>query len=252
MDLINKAKDKIRRHKERHTSLEGIHYLFSDSINFINPHDWDKIAADKTIFSSRQYLQTIENYSPNNTTQRYAIAYSDRTPVAIVACQVAEISGEQLHELYLNVEQKSKTRLATLPSGYFFGLSESLRGNFCCYGIIQNETVLGFISVIKDREDAVAYYVGFDYAANDEFPIYFRLLQLVIEAAISMHCKRVLFGRSALEPKAGLGAKPVDEFIWARHRVPVVNFFVRKLFRNVPFDEAPHRTVFKSDKDTNK
>jgi len=33
--------------------------------------------------------------------------------------------------------------------------------------------------------------------------------------------------------------------VWARHRVPVVTFFVRKVFRNVPFDDAPERNAMK-------
>ena len=105
--------------------------------------------------------------------------------------------------------------------------------------------MVGFVSVIKDGKDAVAYYVGLDYNVNKKLPIYFRLLQLVIDVAINWSCEKVLFGRTALEPKANLGAEPVEEFIWARHRVPVVNFMVRKLFRNMPFDIAPERSVKK-------
>ncbi len=395
LNIIEKVKDKARRHKERHCEL-GYQYIFSDSIHFVNGQDWDSIAKNNTIFLSRDYLQTIEKYSPENTSQRYAIAYSEGEPVLVIACQLAEISGEQLiktdssaggglksnyrervlvcgnlvssglhgvgfsdtldeevgwrivaevlykirrseklsgevdfalikdvkgdqvevskvierfsyrkiqtdpdmvldlgegissfddylkllnskyrsrinktikridqsdfrceklvlnetvdkkiHELYLQVEKRSKTSLATLPQGYFLGLSQSLSDNFACYGIVKGDEIAGFITVIKDRDDAVAYYVGFDYDVNDKHPLYFRLLQLVIESAVSMQCKKVLFGRSALEPKANLGAKPIDSFVWARHRVPVVNFFVRKLFRNVPFDEAPERGALK-------
>jgi len=396
MNLINKAKDKIKRHHERHTKL-GYKFILSDGIAFVNQRDWDKIANDNTVFLSRNYLQAIESNSPDNTSQRYAMAYNEEgKPVVIVSCQVAEISGEnlmpqskddtikvkvarsyqervlvcgnlvssglhgvgfasdldagmgwkivaeilyrvrqseklagkidfvmikdikgnklaaseilerfsyrriqtdpdmvldlgdevttfddylailtgkyrnrlkkiiktldkaeiiceklhldemmdkKLHQLYLAVETKSATRLATLPLGYFLALQNQLGNNFSCYGIKQDNELLGFVTTIKDKKEAVGYYVGIDYQANSQYPIYFRLLQLVVQSAIDMNCNRVLFGRTALGPKANLGAKPIDTFVWARHRVPLVNFIVRKLFRNMPFDTAPQRSA---------
>ncbi|NVJ51520.1 MAG: GNAT family N-acetyltransferase, partial [Gammaproteobacteria bacterium] len=80
---------------------------------------------------------------------------------------------------------------------------------------------------------------------NKTFPLYFRLLQLVIEQAIDWQLTSVSFGRTALEPKANLGALPVETFVWARHRLSMVNFFIRKLFRNIPFEDAPERNARK-------
>jgi hypothetical protein len=395
MGVVGKIKDKVKRHQERHTS-SGYQTVISESIEFVNQTHWQEIAFQGSVFLSRAYLTAIEANSPENTLQRYAIAYKDSKPVAIVVCQVAEITGnhltqassgikgkladnfkervlvcgnlvssglhgvafdslldkqvgwkivaeilykirrgeklngkidftlikdikgeefedskvverfsyrqiqtdpdmilsladevnnfedylailtskyrnrikkiiktidtsgyisekikitpeidKQLHPLYLQVENKSDTRLATLTEGYFYQLSENLKDNFVCYVIKNQEHIAGFITVIKDGSKAIAYYVGIDYSVNKKLPIYFRLLQLVIESALEMNCKEISFGRTALEPKASLGAKPVDTYVWARHRVPVVNFAVRKLFRNVPFDEAPVRNVTK-------
>lgn len=395
MKIVGKVKDKLKRRSERNSSL-GYQLVFSDSIAFINSSDWDQVAQKSTIFLSRDYLNAIETSAPENTSQKYAIAYEDKIPVVIVACQVAEISGERLfqqgdsikssltkkykekvlvcgnlvssglhgvafakdfdtetgwrilaeilykirraekltgevgfvlikdikgaeiensevverfsfrrvqtdpdmvldfeenvscfddylkclnskyrsrikkviktiddanfktekliitkendkhlHQLYLEVEKRSSVRLATLPEGYFFQLQKNLGDNFSCYSIKKDEEIIAFISTIKDGDDAMGYYLGIDYNINDNYPLYFRLLQLVVQSAIEMNCKRVKFGRTALEPKANLGAKPVDSFVWARHRVPIVNFVIRKLFRNIPFDEAPERSAIK-------
>lgn len=395
MEIIKKIKDKTKRHVERHTALD-YQYIFSDFINFISSSDWDSIAENSTIFLSRKYLETIEENAPENTTQKYAIAYSNCTPVVIVACQIAGLSGanliqaddgiknsllghykervlvcgnlvssglhgvafadslhgedgwrvtaeilykirrseklsgqidfvlikdikkdqietskilerfsyrciqtdpdmvidfeegttsfedylnclnakyrgrinrviknldqagfecsklqidstidKELHKLYLEVEKKAQLRLATLPVGYFLGLYNNLGDRFICYSIKRDNVIVGFISIIKDGTVAIGYYIGIDYDVNSEYPIYFRLLQLGVQAAIEMGCTRVLLGRTALEPKANLGAKPVETFVWARHRVPLVNFIIRKLFRNVPFDVAPERNVKK-------
>jgi len=399
MKLVNQIQDKVKRHQERRVST-GLHFVIADSIRYIPQQAWKKIVEHQSLFMSLEYLNTIEAHSPENSQQRYAMAFEQGKPVVAVVCQVAQINGgnfykpanklqtlvaekyqerilvcgnlvssglhgvafdpeldedrvwrivaemlykirrgeqlggtidfvmlkdlkggqinrssmlerysyrkiqtdpdmvlqldetiqcfddylasltskyrsrckkiitsveaagyrceklpvdpimdKRLHQLYLQVENKSQVRLATLPQGYFYALSQILGDKFCCYGIKTDAHLAGFISIVKDGDSAVAYYVGVDYQVNKEVPVYFRLLQLVIESAIEMGCQRISFGRTASEPKANLGAKPVDSYVWVRHRVPLVNFVIRKLFRSVPYEEAPERTVIRQEKD---
>jgi hypothetical protein len=59
-------------------------------------------------------------------------------------------------------------------------------------------------------------------------------------------CQRLSLGRTALEPKAALGAKPEPMRVWLRHRVPTLNWMVRGLLGTVPRGEAPERSPFKA------
>ncbi|MCX4028474.1 GNAT family N-acetyltransferase [Endozoicomonas sp. SM1973] len=165
----------------------------------------------------------------------------------ITDTQLTDLSTYEqvIHNLYLQVEQKAEIRPATLPRGYFSALATALGDHFACSIIEYQGDVVGFVSTIKDGKVAKGYYVGVDYQVNAEYPIYFRLLQLIIEHGISMGCNIISFGRTAVEPKTGLGAKPEATFVWARHRIPAVNFLVRKLFKAVPVEEAPERKVLK-------
>ena len=52
-------------------------------------------------------------------------------------------------------------------------------------------------------------------------------------------------GRTALEPKAALGAKPEAMSVWVRHRVPAFNWLLRGVLGAVPHAEAPERNPFK-------
>ena len=76
-------------------------------------------------------------------------------------------------------------------------------------------------------------------------PIYFRLLQTVIEDAIELGCERLSLGRTALEPKARLGAKAEPMSVWIRHRIPAMNLVVRGLLQTISHEEAPERSPFK-------
>ncbi|MBU2712542.1 GNAT family N-acetyltransferase [Zooshikella harenae] len=394
-DTFRLLKDKKLRHKERYTSL-GYQYVIADNINFLKKDDWNEITKNKSVFMSIDYLRVLDAYSPENTEQRYALAYQEGKPIAAFVFQIAVIGGEQLvlpdkklkeqvikryqervlvcgnlvsnglhglafsdelsieqgwriaaelmyrirrgekingsvnfaivkdfneneleasmvmerysyrkiqtdpdmvlqlsqncdsfdeylqlltskyrnrikkviktlqqanitdlrivdlapyeaiiHRLYLQVEERAEVRPATLPKGYFSALADALDEGFCCSIIKLNNEVVGFVTTIKDGDIAKGYYVGFDAQINQTFPIYFRLLQLVVEHGISMGCQVISFGRTASEPKTGLGAKPSSTFVWARHRLPSVNFIVRKLFRVIPYEEAPDRNAFK-------
>jgi hypothetical protein len=64
--------------------------------------------------------------------------------------------------------------------------------------------------------------------------------------AIDLGCKRLSLGRTALEPKARLGARPDPMRIWIRHRIPMLNLIVRGLLHTIDdHEEPPERNPFK-------
>jgi hypothetical protein len=76
-------------------------------------------------------------------------------------------------------------------------------------------------------------------------PLYLRLLHTATEVGLERGAKRVVFGRTALEPKARLGAKPVSTMMWARHRQPLVNSVTGGLLQLWRHAEAPDIDPFK-------
>lgn len=158
----------------------------------------------------------------------------------------ASIHDAELNALYREVEQRASTRLSALPPGYFGALA-TLAGarRFRCTLIRDDNAIVAFMTTIKDGNRALGYYVGFDYAVNATVPLYLRLLQTLIEDGIELDCSELSFGRTAMEPKAALGATGQPSHVWLRHRVPVVNAMVRELFSRVEPDEVPQRRPFK-------
>jgi predicted N-acyltransferase len=155
--------------------------------------------------------------------------------------------GEALHALYLQVHGNATLRPFTLPATYWAGLAEAGGGNVVIHVARQGERVLGFIVSLKDGDTAFAYHIGFDRAAAESgIPIYLRLLHASLAQAIEFGCRRVSFGRTALEPKARMGCVPEPTYIWARHRHPMLNQIVQPLLRLIETEEAPGFTPFKT------
>ena len=156
----------------------------------------------------------------------------------------------RLHDLYLSVQRNASVRLATLPATYLPALAQAAGQDFRCSVIRRGDEILGFVTSLRDGDTAIGYYIGFDReAAAAGTPLYLRLLHATINDAISWRCKRLSLGRTALEPKAALGAKPEPMSVWIRHRVPAVNWLVRGVLDMVPHAEAPERDPFKSKSD---
>ncbi|HEX6651061.1 MAG TPA: hypothetical protein VF075_16025, partial [Pyrinomonadaceae bacterium] len=64
--------------------------------------------------------------------------------------------------------------------------------------------------------------------------------------AMSLGCKRLSLGRTALEPKARLGARADPMRIWIRHRIPMMNVIVHGLLHSIDDHEDPReRNPFK-------
>lgn len=153
--------------------------------------------------------------------------------------------GATIHDLYCKVHERQKLRLITLSPDFIPSLAATFGNNFRCNVIRKDDQTLGFVTTLKDGKTAVGYYIGFDSTANAEMPIYFRLLQTVIEDAIDLGCERLSLGRTALEPKARLGAKPEPMSVWIRHRIQAMNLVVRGLLQTISHEEAPERSPFK-------
>jgi len=171
--------------------------------------------------------------------------------LAAAGCMIEPFAGlsahaRRLHELYLAVHKNAPVRLVTLSENYLPQLAVALGDDFRCTVIRRGGEILGFVTTVRDGKTAIAYYIGFDRAAAaDGLPIYLRLLHATIGDAIAWGCTRLSIGRTALEPKAAMGAKPEPMAVWMRHRIPAMNWILRGVLGAITHDEAPERNPFK-------
>lgn len=157
--------------------------------------------------------------------------------------------SRRLHDLYLNVIGNAAVRLVTLRESYLPGLATTLGSDFSCNVVRRGEEILGFVTALRDGDTAIGYYIGFDRdAAAAGLPIYLRLLHSTVEDAIRWRCTRLSLGRTALEPKAALGAKPEPMSVYLRHRAPALNWVLRGILGSIPHAEAPERSPFKAER----
>ncbi len=172
----------------------------------------------------------------------------DEAGVSIEAFDAAQATahGDELHALYLQVQGGAALRPFTLRPAYWGALLHVAGDDGSLLVARREGKLLAFIVTLRDGDTAIAYHIGFDRdVAGEGVPLYLRMLHASIEQSIRFGCKRVSFGRTALEPKARLGCKPEPMFVWARHRHPVLNRMLKPLLRFIQHDEAPDIDPFK-------
>ncbi len=157
--------------------------------------------------------------------------------------------ADELQTLYRQVQSRAPQRPVAITPGYLPAIARAAGESFQCSVLRRDGEMVGFVTLIQDGETAVGYFLGMDYKTNETIPIYFRLLLEAVEQAIRRGCRRLSFGRTALEPKARLGARPSPLRVWVRHRHSLVNLAVRRIVQDLPHDEAPDRNPFKSAPD---
>jgi Acetyltransferase (GNAT) domain len=195
--------------------------------------------------------RSYDDYLAGLTSKYRKVSRQIDKEVAQAGCVVerltdVESTAEKLHELYLQTHHNARLRLVTLRPSFLPTLASQLGDDMRTTVVKRDGELLGFVTTVKDRETAVGYYIGFDRQANAQFPIYFRLLQSVVDDAIGFGCQKLSLGRTALEPKARLGARPDPMRVWVRHRIPMLNVLVRALLHTISdHDQPPERNPFK-------
>ncbi len=156
----------------------------------------------------------------------------------------------EIHRLYLQVHERQKLRLVTIGPGWIPALAGSFGDDFRT--VIARpkggNALLGFVTVLRDGDGASGYYVGFDKAtAAKGIPLYLGLVYAGVSQGIEMGARQISLGRTALAPKAQIGARPQPMYGYLRLQNPALNLAVPSILALLPApDEPPERHPFKS------
>jgi hypothetical protein len=160
-----------------------------------------------------------------------------------------EARATEMYGLYHQVHDRKKLRLATISEKWIPALARHYRDDFRTMVARPREGggILGFVTIIRDGDSAIGYYIGFDKAAAARgVPLYVSLIHAGVAQAIEMRVSRLVLGRTALAPKAQIGATAQATYGYLRHRSWAINLAVPSILAVLPAPEqAPDRHPFK-------
>ncbi len=132
-----------------------------------------------------------------------------------------ERHSERLESLYMNVQKKAPVRIVRAGINYFISLKKKLGDQFVVRVFEQDQKIIAFTTGFRHGENYDAHFIGIDYDYNRSRALYLNILYDFIREAIASRSRRLIYGRTALEIKSTVGARPhgLTAFLKVTHPV---------------------------------
>jgi predicted N-acyltransferase len=190
------------------------------------------------IFYLDQNWKSAEDYI-NALSKKYRDQYK-RAHKKIDGIVVKNFSFEEvlLHEntiydLYHYVAKNAPFNTFFLAKNHFSTLKGQCGNRFQIFGYFLNEKLVGFHTLLLNDETLETYFLGYDETIQKENMLYLNMLYNMTEYGIENGFKRIIFGRTALEIKSSIGAKPVNMSGFIFHNNKLLNRFMGKIFKQL-------------------
>lgn len=156
-------------------------------------------------------------------------------------------AADRMHELYLHVAHHAPFNTFFLPKNHFIELKNQLGDQFRICGYYLHGELVGFHSIILQGKTVETYFLGYDEQIQREHMLYLNMLYDMIEFGIQQHADGINFGRTAMEIKSSVGAKPEMLLSFMQHSQSIINrnlgFFYHFLEPKVAWTERhPFKT----------
>jgi predicted N-acyltransferase len=147
--------------------------------------------------------------------------------------------------LYNNVLSRADYNLETLTEGFFAAVSDLDSAKLLIARRRDTGEALGINLLLFGDSQMQNLFIGFDYERNQQFNLYFSLVEHSLRLAIERGCTVAYFGQDSYEFKSRLGAKPVPLSGFMKHPVWPIHWLLRASRHQIfPPCEAPTHDVF--------
>jgi predicted N-acyltransferase len=137
---------------------------------------------------------------------------------------------DKLQELYLHVASNAPFNSFYLPKHHFSVLKEKLEDAFILVGYYMGEQLIGFKTMISNGDVLDTYFLGYDDTIQKEKMLYLNMLYDMTSHAIQNGFSKIVFGRTALEIKSSIGARPEEMVGLMKHSSKIINPFLTFFF----------------------
>jgi hypothetical protein len=160
---------------------------------------------------------------------------------------VEEISEQQneIYRLYRQVCEHSEVSIAYCTPQYFAEQKQKMPNEFQLIGYYLQDTLVGFISLFNTPTYLEAHFVGYEYELNKQYAIYNNILYDIVRTGIENKSPKINFGRTATEIKSTVGAEPIWQNSFMRHRTWWFNKILGRLVDTLRPDDWIQRHPFK-------
>ena len=156
-----------------------------------------------------------------------------------------ESNKTELQELFSAVSDRAPIRIVKPQMDYLISLKRHLKEDMSLTAFYLDGRILAFRTALVGDHQLEAHYIGMDYGLNKNLCLYQNILYGLIEDGIRSKVSRVMFGRTALEIKSTVGARPYKLACYIRFRNRTLNTVFKVLSVGLGPKEWIPRSPFK-------
>jgi hypothetical protein len=144
---------------------------------------------------------------------------------------LAEIiaSEDRIYELYYHVAKNAPFNTFFLAKNHFSTFKKQCGNRFILYGYFLDGQLVGFHTLLLNGTVLETYFLGYDEHVQKEKMLYLNMLYAMTKFGIENQFHRIIFGRTALEIKSSIGAKPVFMTGFIYHTNQWINRYMSKI-----------------------
>jgi len=188
------------------------------------------------VFEVKNHWESFNDYI-NDLSKKYRLQYN-RAKNKMSDVEKKKLSlddilnfEERIYNLYLQVVDNAGFNTFVLPKHHFYQMKKYLGEDIFFYGYFLKEQLLGFSTLIRNGDTMDTYFLGYDAPFQKSHLLYLNMLYDMIAFSINQKYKKVIFGRTAMEIKSSIGAKPQETYGLVKHKTPILQKRMDKLFK---------------------
>ena len=120
----------------------------------------------------------------------------------------------EMHDLYLAVLNRTKTKLETLSFDFF----KHLPPDFILTAFTHNEKILAWNITLKDKDVFYFFFGGHDDTLNGKYNAYLNSLIHMLRRSFDLGAAYIDLGQTAEIAKARMGGEPVEKGMFVYHK----------------------------------
>lgn len=136
----------------------------------------------------------------------------------------------RIHQLYHYVAKNAPFNTFFLAENHFTTFKKQCGNRFVLIGYFINDELVGFHSLLLNGEVLETYFLGYDEQIQKEKMLYLNMLYKMTVFGIENRFEKIIFGRTALEIKSSIGAKPIMMSGFIFHTNKLINKYIDKIF----------------------
>lgn len=229
---------KISKNEKIPIQLMGVKDFYAESLTHVQDvfNDYQSFSVQPNmVLSLKMDWNSFNDYLDAMRTKyrtRAKRAFKKSIDLSFRELSLEEIRNQNslIYGLYLNVLQNADFSLYQLPENFFIEMKKEMPEKFKFFGGFLNNEMVCFYSIIENRKQLEAGFLGYHTVLQKEHQLYLNILYQIVSYGIHHDFENIDFSRTAMEIKSSIGAEPIETYGLLKHTHPLMNKVLGSIF----------------------